>query len=58
MTRILYFITNSGRIVKRTFNSEESKQDFLYKVNVLGSHILIADCESEEECAKVEKHLK
>jgi hypothetical protein len=56
MTRILYFITNSGRIVKRTFNSEESKQDFLYKAS--GSHILIADCESEEECAKVEKHLK
>ena len=44
MKKVFHFISSkTGRTVKRTFNSEETMHDFMYKASVTGSHILIAE---------------
>jgi len=44
MKKVFHFISSkTGRTVKRTFKSEESMQDFMYKAGITGNYILIAE---------------
>lgn len=44
MKKVFYFISSkTGRTIKRTFNSEESMHEFMYKADVTGNYILIAE---------------